>query len=343
MSAATLRILARNVEFDRFAPIPGDPFSPQKMEFSDFSIELIDKQNRLNYARNFFKDAMLGECLIEREYQSIPPAPYAYSGFGAIPNDAEDLLLLLRLFRPGDLAFVSVSIEKHGSPPAIQYPYRAISDLVSGASTRPFTLNESDIAPWEALTSSLKSLASWNSLWFKVARRWFIYGGAKEFNPHIESEVVGDFDGEIDRVADYVAALEAILLPENDLFIQRRLKERAVRILGLMDEKVSPTKKLLTRFYGIRSTLVHGSPLSNEDLSYLRDRQRWLEFEQLVRDLLVAALRNVPAGNVDRISYLTRLYEPGDAERAEDFSKNFRTIKDPQVGRELLCKLLGEL
>jgi hypothetical protein len=183
------------------------------------------------------------------------------------------------------------------------------------------------------------SSASWNSPWFKVARRWFLYGGAKEFNPYIESEATGDFDGEVDRVADYVAALEAALLPENDLFIQRRLKERAIRILALDDEKASLTKKLLGQFYGIRSTLVHGNRLSSDDLSYLRNRQRWLEFEHLVRDLLVAALRNVPPQEEARVSYLADLYEPSDAERAEDFAKNFKAIKDSGVRLALIDRL----
>jgi hypothetical protein len=124
MAAATLRILARNIESDGFMPIAADAFSPLKLQFNDFSIELLaqGKHRRLEYARSFFKCAMFDECLIEREYDVIPPAPHAYSGFGAIPNDAEDLLLLLRLFRPGDLAFVSVGMHKPGSQPVVQYP-----------------------------------------------------------------------------------------------------------------------------------------------------------------------------------------------------------------------------
>lgn len=336
MPAATLRILARNIESDGFTPISADAFSPQKIQFSDFSIELIDKQLRLRYARNFFKDAMLGECLIERDYESIPPAPVAedYGEFGGIPWDAEDLLLLLRLFRPGDLAFVSLSMQKPCGHLTKLYPYRMISDA-SHNSTRPFRVDRSDVPSWEAFANSVRSSPAWNSSWFRVARRWFLYGGAKEFNPNFEDAV--------DRVADYVAALEAALIPESDLHIQRRLRERAVRLLSVNDGDVSATKKILTRFYGIRSTLVHGSPLSDKELSYLRDRQRWSEFEQLVRDLLVAALRRVPTEDNARVSYLVGLYEPGDAERGEDFAKNFKTIKGRQVGKELLLKLLGEL
>ncbi len=168
----------------------------------------------------------------------------------------------------------------------------------------------------------------------QVARRWFLYGGAKEFNPNFESDV--------DRVADYMAALEATLVPKSDQFVQRQLKERAVRLLGLSNDEATATKKVLTRFYKIRSTLVHGSPVSDDDLSYLQDRERWREFEQIVRDLLRAALLKVPAEDVARVAYLSKLYEPSDDERAEDLEKNFRAIKDKRVRREPLVKL-GEL
>jgi hypothetical protein len=327
VSAATLRILARNVESDGFTPIPADAFSPQKLQFSDFSIELIDKQSRLKYARNFFKDAMLGECLIERDYHSIPPAPNAYSGFGAIPNDAEDLLLLLRLFRPGDLAFVSASMEKPDSHPSKQYPYRVISDLVPNFSTRPFALNLADIVTWEAFAASLRAAPSWNSEWFEISRRYFLYGGSTEFNANFASEV--------DRVMDYTTALEAALVPESDL-VSRRLRERAVKLLGLRGNDAIKVKSILRNFYSIRSSLVHGAGSSPDQLALLRDQDRWKEFEKLVRDLLVAALRKVPAA---RESYLAGLYNPSDAERAQVLVEGFRAVKDQQVKQELLTTL----
>jgi len=328
--AATLRILARNVESDAFRQIGDDPYSPWKLQFSDFALELLGKQCRLNYARQFFCEAMIGECLMEREYQSIPRACDEISGVDAILADAEELLFLLRLSWPGDLAFISVTVQECDSTPTKLYPNRVILDSVHN-SPRPFRIDKADVQGWQPFVTSLKSSPAWRSTWFNVARRWFLYGGAKEFNPSFESG--------LDRVADYVAALEAALIPETDLFIQRRLRERAVRLLGLNDENGSATKKILTRLYGIRSTLVHGSPVPDKELSYLRDSLRWLEFEKLVRDLLVAALQNIPAPNSERVAYLTGLFEPSDAERAEDFVKNFKTIKDPQVRRDLVTAL----
>jgi hypothetical protein len=59
---------------------------------------------------------------------------------------------------------------------------------------------------------------------------------------------------------DYTTALEAALVPESD-FVSRRLRERAVKVLGLSDDDANKVKSLLKDFYSIRSTLVHGSGL----------------------------------------------------------------------------------
>jgi hypothetical protein len=107
----------------------------------------------------------------------------------------------------------------------------------------------------------------------------------------------------------------------------------------LSGEETKATKKILTRFYKIRSTLVHGSPVSGEDLAYLQNRELWREFEKLVRDLLRAALLKIPADDVARTAYLSKLYEPSDDERAEELERTFRAIKDQRVRKELLSKL----
>jgi len=139
------------------------------------------------------------------------------------------------------------------------------------------------------------------------------------------------------RIADYIAALEAALVPKSFL-IQRSLKERAVRLLGLTEDKARQTKKLLGKFYAVRSALVHGASVKDQ-LLLLQDRNCWYEFEQLVRDLIVAALRKVPAEENSRQSYLASLYETDDNARAEQIEENFKAIKDPNARKSLLAVL----
>jgi hypothetical protein len=130
--AATLRILVRDFESDAFNLNDRDFASPLKIQFSEFSVEYIAHGNsrRFKYAKRFFDEAMYGDCLIERAYETIPPMPEDFSGFGAIVLAPEELLLLLRLFQPGDLVFAAVKVEKVQGGELRQSalkPYRVIS------------------------------------------------------------------------------------------------------------------------------------------------------------------------------------------------------------------------
>lgn len=281
-----------------------------------------------NTAQRFFPNATRDEWLLRRHYIAIPAVDENWSGFGGIPNEVEDLLLLLRLYRPGDLAFVGVHIEtpeKSGR----QYPYYAISELVDGYSTRAFRFENSDLNLWETFEASLRQSPKWASSWFAAARRFLLYGGGKEFNP---------YHGDIGRAIDYITALEASIVPESD-FVGRRLRERAVRILGLNGNDAREAKKLLSEIYGIRSTFVHGSGLNEEQLNLLKDSNRWMEFELLVRRVIVSALTAAPSDESDRRLYLARLFDLSDEDRAERLREDFSAIKDEDVKAKLVDSL----
>jgi len=319
--AATVRVLVRNFSSDT-----------NQVQFSKFEIESMRDSNKWDAARKYIPEVMRNEWVLTREYDVIPPAYEAWSGFGAIPNDIEDTLLLLRLYKPGDLAFAAVIFTTpETNSLARQCPYRVNSNLVSNHSLRPYTLNQAETADWEKFEAGLRASPAWESSWFKICRRCFLYGGSQEFNPNFE------FD--IDRVIDYTSSLEAALIPEHD-FLSRRLCNRALKLLEPQSDTESKAiKVLLKKMYGIRSSLVHGSPLKDEEKVIIQQKELWLSFEQLVRTILICALRNVPSSETDRRTYLSGLYEPSDQDRADKLREDFRTIKDIQVKQVLLNEL----
>lgn len=315
--AATVRVLVRNLESDS-----------RLLQFSNFSIESLRDFRRWEAAKEFFPNPDRGEWVLKRDYAVIPPVKENWSGYGAIPYDVEDMLLLLRLYKPGDLAFV----RQHLCTPrdsGVQHPYRFISKLVGNFSTRPFKFNQSECSLWEKFGAPLRTSLQWKSVWFSVSRRFFLYGGGKEFNP---------LQGEVDRVIDFMTTLEAAMVPEVD-FVSRRLRERSLRLLGLPDEEVRTVKKLLADMYSIRSTLVHGSPLDNKQTALLQDRDHWWQFQQLVRDVLINALKTVPGEEAERRLYFVQIYDLSDRERAEKVYQDFKAIKDEGVKQDILRKL----
>jgi hypothetical protein len=298
------------------------------LQFSQFFIVSLFDVSQWKTAQKFFPSATRDEWLLQRDYAAIPPVEENWSGYGGIPNEVEDLLLLLRLYRPGDLAFVGIHIETPKNS-GRQFPYYGVSELVGSHSTREFRFEESDCIPWEAFGVSLRLSPQWASSWFAAARRFLLYGGGKEFNP---------YHGDIGRVIDYVTAIEASIVPEAD-FVGRRLRERAVRLLGLEESDARNAKKLLSEMYGIRSTFVHGSAVDEKQMNLLKDRNQWIEFELFVRRVIVSALKAVPSDESGRRSYLTRLFDLSDEDRAEKLREDFAAIKDEGVKRELVDTL----
>jgi hypothetical protein len=66
----------------------------------------------------------------------VPPPGPPGSAVGGIPNDIEDILLLFRLYKVGDIAFVKQAVIQPSGNRVVQFPYRAMNDLNSYSAVR---------------------------------------------------------------------------------------------------------------------------------------------------------------------------------------------------------------
>lgn len=266
-----------------------------ELRFRNFRIRQISSRGDIEDALALFPGARINgtDWLYERAYQDSEVAKSAY-GFGRIPGDVEDTLLLLRLYRPGDIIFTRHSIREPSGALSIQFPQRIATEITT---TSFFRFSQTECDDWDDFKSELTASQSWESRWFKIARRFFLYGGAKEFNPEW---------GDVDRVVDYMIALEAMLVPERGYGIGQRLRKRAVTLLGLRDDAGKDAERFLGAFYEVRSTLVHGSPLAVRHEKALKQMR---QFELLVRRVVVAALRQIPPDEDSRKKQLAGLYD----------------------------------
>lgn len=97
----------------------------------------------------------------------------------------------------------------------------------------------------------------------KRAQRFFLYGAAKEFE--------ADF-GVIDRILDYMIAMEAALVPERD-HGGRLLRERAMVLL----HETAEAKRVMKKFYDVRSDIAHGASVGEERIAFLKERMGEME------------------------------------------------------------------
>jgi len=161
-----------------------------------------------------------------------------------------------------------------------------------------------------------------------VARRFFLYGGAKEFSPRWD---------EVDRIVDYATALEAVLVPEGE-FSRSRSGNRAARLCSDTPSEQQTIANSVKRVYDIRSSIVHGSALSERERDWLRQNRDDVELR--MRQVLIAALERIPADDPDRTEFLQSVFEVPDEKRGEFVLQKFREIQTQTVRKSTATEIV---
>ena len=179
--------------------------SAEGLDFGEFTLALLVP--RFAELRRVFSsvDVNQDDWIFEKSYTQLPLGPPG-SPVGGIPTDIEDILLLLRLYKAGDISFIKQAIIQPSGHTIVQFPYRAMNDLNSYSPLR-FEVESEEGQSWKAFADGIRESQSWSSDWFAAARRFFLCGGAKQFNPKWD---------DVDRIVDYATALESTLVPEKD-------------------------------------------------------------------------------------------------------------------------------
>ncbi len=308
-------VLVRNIEEDSV-----------ELDTGEFRIERVGL--RFKELREIFAslDVDPDHWIFEKSYTQLPPAQPGSKFDAAIQQDVEESLLLLRLYKPGDISFMKHVIMLPDSKPYAQVPSRVVNDLNS-RSPLLFKIESHDGRSWKAFADRIRETRSWTSTWFGTARRFFLSGGAKQFNPE------GD---EVDRVVDYCTALEATLVPEKD-YNARRMRNRAAALVASYDpEQREVVSNFIKRLYDIRSRIVHGASIADKDREWLLKNSR--EIELRVREILVAALLQPPSQE-NRRNSLARLYDVADADRGNFVVEKFKEIKAAEVRNAILAEI----
>jgi hypothetical protein len=154
----------------------------ERLDLGEFTINRVGLQfEKLRNEIFTSLDVNPDDWVLEKSYAYLPPGPPS-SPVGGVPNDIEDLLLLLRLYKAGDIAFIRQAIVQPSGKALVQFPYRLMNDLNS-YSPLQYKIVAADCALWSAFAKGIRESQSWSSDWFVASRRFFLSGGAKQFNP----------------------------------------------------------------------------------------------------------------------------------------------------------------
>jgi hypothetical protein len=122
----------------------------ESLDFGEFTTNLVGL--RFKELREVFssEDVNQEDWILEKSYKQLAPGPPG-SAVGGIPDDIEDILFLLRLYKPGDISFVKQAIVQPNGKTSLQFPYRAMNDLNSYSSPElQFEARSEDCELWEA-------------------------------------------------------------------------------------------------------------------------------------------------------------------------------------------------
>ena len=296
---------------------------PERLDFGEFTVDRVGP--RFKELREVFLsgDVNLDDWILEKSYEQSSVGPPGSR------NDIEDILLLLRLYKAGDISFIKQAIIQPNGMASVQLSNRAMNDLNSYSSPLlRFEARSEDCELWRGFADAVRKSQSWSSDWFTAARRFFLTGGAKPFKP--ESD-------DVDRILDYATALESTLVPEKD-YVTRRLTRRAAAMIAPdIPAELEVIVKFVRRFYEIRSRIAHGSSLGDENKKWLLENCRQIELR--VRNVLVTAVQKLPPGEEDRRAVLAGLYDPSDEDRGSFAFEKFREIKTAEVRKAIAAKI----
>jgi hypothetical protein len=298
--ACTAYALARHIES-----------SEDELCFKNFRLWKVNTPGQVRDTQRILPGSpiqLASDWIYERRYDDVP------ENFGSIPFDVLDTLLLLRLFRPGEISFVRHTVLDETGTIAQQWPQRTMTEMYAPYS-RYYVLHAQDCIDFDSFASRIREAQAWRSRWFSTATRFFLYGAAKELD--VDS-------GTIDRLVDYMIALEATLVPEQD-FVGRRLRERAVALIRGTPE----TKSILSKFYDVRSAIVHGAALSDKHVDLVK---KYVDtFERWTRQILVEAVERLSAQEAERTVQLKQMYDLSDTDRLERLQQSSHEIQDESL------------
>ncbi len=292
--------------------------------FKDFQLSKIKHigDRALKETKRLFPNAYVfkGDWIYKREYKN------------SVNNeimllDIENTLLLLRLYKTGDIFFIQPCFEDTDGNLSQPLPYPV---MVYTATANKYEIDTEECSTFDIFSSKTISQSNWSSSWFAIARRFFLYGGGKEYNPSNKY---------LDRIVDYMTVLESILVPESD-FVGRRLRERAVKLIKSTETEVSAIKLYLRDLYNIRSIIVHGSEIGSKNMSVLNNIN---QFEYIVRATIVNALTTFPNGDDNRKKFLKQLFDICDETRAENTFNSFCKIKGEPEKKSCIEQILSRI
>lgn len=219
-----------------------------------------------------------------------------FSGFDRVYDSIWGLLLLFRLFKPGDIFFTDSLIEDEQS----QGRWIGLYNIGRPSASR-YSFKADEIDKFNGFRRAIANSIGFRNKFIQFALEHFMAGVDKVF--FYRNQGLG-------RIVDYVIALESLFLIDNKkYFLRSTIAERVSKFMGDEDAEA-----LVKKMYDERSNIVHGNYVNREGTAWDVKKQEMKtlmdKYEVLMRNILIKLFDYNFSSMEEVIKFMEGLYDP---------------------------------
>ncbi len=268
----------------------------KKLDFGDFQIISVKQGSEAKGWREKISCKVVPHHILIQEFPNYVMQQDDLSGFDRIYDSIRDLLLLFRLFKPGDIFFIDSLIEDKESGGRWIDLYN-----IGRPSASRYSFQAEEIDRFNDFRKNIASSIGFRNKFFQFALEYFMAGVDKVFFYRIQG---------LGRIVDYVVALESLFLIDNKThFLRRTIAERVSKFM-----KDEDAKRLVKKMYDERSNIVHGNYVNRQGAAWEVKKQEMKtfmdKFEVLMRAILIKLFDYNLFDIKEIIQFMEGLYNP---------------------------------
>ena len=267
----------------------------KKLDFRDFKIMSVKKGPEAAEWKEKLGCRVVPRNILIKEFLNYRMKDDDISGFDGIIDSILDLLLAFRLLKVGDIVFGDLLIEDMEGHDSWHNPYS-----VARPSFFKYSFGHDEIENFNNFRDIIANKVGYGNRFYKFSLNHFMSGVDKSFFYKI---------GNLERIVDYVVALESLFLIDSQLYFLRHTITERISTL-LKDDSV---RKIVKFMYDERSKIVHGSNIGLSE----NKRQRKIEkikahmprFESLMREVFLKLLDFSFSRKEEIVKFMKELYD----------------------------------
>lgn len=267
----------------------------KELDFGDFKLISVGQGPQAAEWKRRLGCKVVPRNILIKEFPNYRVRDDDISGFDGIRDSIQDLLLVFRLFKVGDIMFGDFLIEDIEGNDSWYNKYS-----LAKRSFFKYDFGQDEIESFNNFRDNITNKDGYRNKFYKFSLNHFMSGVDKRFSYKIEN---------LERIVDYVVALESLFLIDNKpYFLRHTIAERIPRLL-----KDNSVGKIVKYMYDERSDILHGNNIDlpknkrSKKIEKIKDNM-WAS-EELMRNIFKKLFDFNFSKKEDIVKFMEQLYD----------------------------------